>query len=121
MKTPSNARPLNRLPSSHRSRLPRLLAVALSLAGLTGVQATSRIFTYSYEPEAMPKGAREFEQWITLRAGRTDAVGKDRYVRWDIREEFEYGVTDWYTAALNPRRRSRAAGPGRGGTDDRPR
>lgn len=80
--------------------LPRLTGLTVAAACLLSAHATNRIFTYSYEPETMPKGAREFEQWVTARAGRTSKAGKDHYVRWDIREEFEYGVTDWYTAAL---------------------
>jgi hypothetical protein len=62
--------------------------------------ATGRYFTYTYEPETMPAGAAEFEQWITLRTQRTDDVGQRNYNRWEIREEFEYGVTDNYTVAL---------------------
>lgn len=62
--------------------------------------ATERYFTYTYEPEVFPKGAAEFEQWITLRTQRNDAVGQHNYNRWDLREEFEYGVTDNYTASL---------------------
>ncbi len=73
-----------------------ILAVALCL----NAQANERLFTYSYEPETMPAGAMEFEQWITLRAGRNSAVGQENYNRWDLREELEYGVTDNYTVSL---------------------
>jgi hypothetical protein len=38
----------------------------------------------------------EFEQWATLRAGKEDGV----YSRWDLRSEFEYGLTDNLTSAL---------------------
>lgn len=62
--------------------------------------ATGRVFTYTYEPETMPKGATEYEQWITLRTQRSAATGKDNYNRWDLRSEFEYGVTDLYTLGL---------------------
>ena len=82
------------------SRPTRWLGLLLAAGCLLPAQANNRIFTYSYEPEVMPKGAREFEQWVTLRAIRSPNVGKDRYVRWELREEFEYGVTDWYTAAI---------------------
>lgn len=74
--------------------------VAAAAWAVPTANGTSRIFTYTYEPETMPKGAKEFEQWITARIGRARATGKENYVRWDIREEFELGVTDWYTAAL---------------------
>ncbi len=71
------------------------------VAGLVcDTSANSRSFTYSYEPETMPAGAAEFEQWVTLRTQRSDKVGQDNYNRWEIREEFEYGVTDRYTLSL---------------------
>lgn len=69
-------------------------------AGLLPAHATDRLFTYTYEPETMPEGAMEFEQWITSRAGRNSTVGQDKYHRWDLREELEYGVTDNYTVSL---------------------
>ena len=79
----------------------RLLAVLIaSGAGLLSAHATDRLFTYTYEPETMPQGAMEFEQWITSRFGRTESVGQDKYHRWDLREELEYGVTDNYTVSL---------------------
>jgi len=84
-----------------RSVASKTLAVTLGiLACLQSGSADDRLFTYSYEPETMPQGAMEFEQWVTLRAGKGDQIGKDNYNRWDIREEFEYGVTDQYTVAL---------------------
>jgi len=76
---------------------------ALLLAGALGAgvaEATDRVFTYTYEPETLPKGAWEFEQWVTWRGGRNKAVGQDDYSRWQFREEIEYGVTDNYQLAL---------------------
>lgn len=77
------------------------------LAGLvTGLVVTGpaladeRRFTYVYEPETLPAGALEFENWVTLRTQRNKAVGKDNFNRWDLRQEVEYGVTDRYTVAL---------------------
>src|SRR5262249_19627118 len=64
------------------------------------VWATDRLFTYTYEPETMPAGEFEFEQWITLRSQRTAKVDQEDYNLWELREEFEYGVTDNYTLAL---------------------
>jgi hypothetical protein len=58
--------------------------------------ATERHFTFTYEPETMPQGVLEFEQWVTLNAGRSAAVGQSDYYQWALREEFEYGVTDNY-------------------------
>src|SRR5260221_14100856 len=63
-------------------------------------RATERYFGYTYEPETMPKGAMEYEQWVTLRAGRNTTVGQQNYNKWEIREELEYGVSDRYTVAL---------------------
>ncbi len=64
------------------------------------VFASERLFTYTYEPETMPQGAFEFEQWTTGSGPRTKAVGQEGYNRWDFRQEFEYGVNDNYTVAL---------------------
>jgi len=64
--------------------------------------ATERRFTYSYETGTMPRGAMEFEQWVTLGTQRTGGgqVQQQNYNRWEIREELEYGVTDNYTVGL---------------------
>jgi hypothetical protein len=63
-------------------------------------RADERRFTYVYEPETLPAGSLEFENWVTLRAGRNGAVGQDNYNRWELRQEVEYSFTDWYTASL---------------------
>jgi len=76
------------------------LSILAGAASLQTAAATERIFTYSYEPETMPQGAMEFEQWVTLRTQRTKAVGQQNFNRWELREEFEYGVTDNYTVSL---------------------
>lgn len=62
--------------------------------------ADNRIFTYVYEPETEPRGDWEYEQSVTLRAGRSAAVGQQDYQRWQFSEEVEHGVTDRYTVAL---------------------
>jgi hypothetical protein len=62
--------------------------------------ATERYFTYTYEPESMPQGVLEYEQWITLRAGRNATVGQEQFNLWEFRHELEYGVTDNYTLSL---------------------
>lgn len=77
-----------------------LAGLIASGASLSSSHATDRLFTYTYEPETMPAGGMEFEQWITSRSGRTASVGEDKYSRWDFREELEYGVTDNYTVSL---------------------
>lgn len=78
---------------------PVLLACGWCAAA---AHATERRFTYTYEPETLPQGATEFEQWITLGTQRTSGgtVQQQNYNQWQIREELEYGVTDDYTLGL---------------------
>src|SRR5215471_12912908 len=80
------------------------LLTGLILTGLcVGVgRADERRFTYTYEPELLPKGAMEFEQWITLRTQRTSGadVKQGNYNLWELREELEFGVTDNYSVSL---------------------
>jgi hypothetical protein len=84
------------------NRTKTYLSLLSTVAALHTAMGTERIFTYSYEPETMPQGALEFEQWVTLRTQRTKRgdVKKQNFNRWDIREELEYGVTDNYTVGL---------------------
>ncbi|MDB6122460.1 MAG: hypothetical protein JWQ71_1453 [Pedosphaera sp.] len=70
-----------------------------SLAALTA-SANDRRFTYTYEPETMPKGSWEFEQWVTSRIGRNATVGQEGFQKWELRHSLEYGVTDNYTVEL---------------------
>jgi hypothetical protein len=83
-------------------KLPAASLAVAALLSLTSLatHANERVFTYSYEPETMPKGSMEFEQWVTLRTQRTKDVGQDNYNRWELRSEFEYGVTDNYTLSF---------------------
>ncbi len=76
-----------------------LTTLTCTLLATAAATATERLFTYTYEPETLPKGAWEAEQWVTLRAGRNATVGKEDYMRWQFREEIEYGVTDRYQVA----------------------
>lgn len=77
-----------------------LAGLIASGATLLPAHATDRLFTYTYEPETMPKGAAEFEQWVTWSGGRTIDVDQKKYSRWNLREELEYGVTDNYTVSF---------------------
>lgn len=72
----------------------------LGLATLLTARSDTRRFTYSYEPETLPQGGMEFEQWVTLRTQRNDTVGQENYNLWEIRSEFEYGVSDRYSVSL---------------------
>lgn len=83
-------------------RFVRTIVLGLLAGSLSAIplKADERRFTYVYEPETLPEGAFEFEKWVTLRTGRSKEVGQENFNRWDLRQELEYGVTDWYTAAL---------------------
>jgi hypothetical protein len=59
-------------------------------------RADERLFTYTYQAEVLPKGAMEFEQWITNRNGHANGV----FSSFDLRQEFETGLTDRLTTAL---------------------
>jgi hypothetical protein len=63
-------------------------------------RADERRFTYVYEPETLPAGAMEFENWVTLRSQKSAAAGAENFNRWDLRQELEYGVSDRYTVSL---------------------
>ena len=69
---------------------------------VTSAEADERRFTYAYEPETLPQGGAEFEQWVTLRTQRTSGgeVKQGNYNLWELREELEYGVTDSYSVSL---------------------
>lgn len=81
----------------------KLFAVGIALAAFASAaaRADDRLFTYTYEPETAPQGMFEFEQRITSRVGRNDAVRQRDFHRLELREEFEYGVTDNYTVSLS--------------------
>src|SRR5947207_10453981 len=78
---------------SHCPRRGALAAAALLSTVL--LRADERLFGYIQEAEVLPKGGREFEQWLTHRRGRTAGV----FAAWDFREELEYGITDRATVA----------------------
>jgi len=77
-----------------------LLLGACTVMLATSSRADQRLFTYTYEPETMPKGSFEAEQWVTLRAGRNSTVGQEDHYKLEFREEFEYSFTDNYVASL---------------------
>src|SRR5436305_10737119 len=103
-------------PTQTGKRKGALLALALVL-GTTAGWADERRFAYTYEPETMPRGGMEFEQWVTLRSQRTRAVGQENFNRWEIREAFEYGVTDNYTVELYINSKSESFRDPTSGTD----
>src|ERR1041384_6478799 len=83
-------------------RTKTLLATLLAGIAVINANADERRFTYTYEPEVLPKGGLEFEQWLTLRSQKTSAgeIGQENFNRFDFREELEYGVTDRYSVSL---------------------
>jgi hypothetical protein len=72
------------------------LGVASLLTAFLAAQADERLFTYTYEAEVLPKGAVEFEQWLTHRHGKQDGV----FAAWDFREELEFGLSEKLTSAV---------------------
>jgi hypothetical protein len=72
-----------------------LLAVALLPAA--PLHASERPFTFVYEATTMPKGAREYETWVTWKTHKESDPDFDRF---DFRHEFEFGVTDRFQLAL---------------------
>lgn len=78
----------NRFPNPCRGALSSLCVLA---ALANSAEAGSRRFTYSYETTTMSKGAMELESWVTW---KTDKASDPDFERFDIRHEFEYGVTD---------------------------
>jgi len=84
-------------------KLKNKILIGIAASSLcAGAAADQRRFTYTYEPELLPQGAVEFEQWITLRTQRTSGgdVKQQNFNRWELREELEYGVTDNYSVSL---------------------
>lgn len=69
------------------SRLIKTALAAFMAAAAAVSHADDRRFTYSYETTTSPKGAWEYEQWLTWK-GRSDG---DTF---DFRHELEYGITD---------------------------
>lgn len=68
-----------------------LLSAMTVLALCSSAQAGDRHFTYSYETTTMAAGAMELETWMTWKSQQADDPGTDSF---DLRHEFEYGVTD---------------------------
>jgi hypothetical protein len=77
-----------------------LLALLAGWLSTPPLRADERRFTYVYEPETQPAGALEFENWVTLDAGRSAETGQQNYNLWELRQELEYGVSDRYTLGL---------------------
>lgn len=87
-----------------RGARARLLAASgCMMAGLCCAQsalADERFFTYIQEADVLPKGGMEFEQWITYRRGHPGGDRAYDQSLWDLREEFEYGITERLSGAV---------------------
>src|SRR5204863_9198625 len=77
---------LERIQASMDNRRLWVAALVGSALSWQTAVASERLFTYTYEPETLPKGTTEFEQWVTLRSGRDEKVGQEDYTRWELRE-----------------------------------
>ena len=75
--------------------LATFIGVALFCIGGVAL-ADEQIFGYLYTPETLPKGAFEFEQWITANFEQSQGD----YLNLPMRSEFEYGVTDNFQASI---------------------
>lgn len=76
----------------------KLWVCATLLSGLvsTAANADEGLFGYVKGAEPLPKGAWDFEQWVTVRSDK----GQGSYTAWDTKTEVEYGVTDKFAASL---------------------
>src|SRR5689334_24469727 len=75
-------------------------AAAATYGTLLTARADERFFGYVYEADVLPKGAWEFEQWITYRKGFPGGDRSYSQHLWDFREEIEYGLTERLSAAM---------------------
>ena len=69
---------------------------AFFLLALPAAHAEESQFAYVYTTDLLPKGAKEIEQWLTWRHGRSQGD----FDVWEGRTEFELGVTDKFQAAI---------------------
>jgi hypothetical protein len=68
-----------------------MLGLGAWLLIVASAEANSRRFGYSYETTTIAKGGLELESWLTWKT----QVGEEPGVQdFDLRHEFEYGVTD---------------------------
>jgi hypothetical protein len=80
------------------------LTTAADLALPRRAQASEPVFADTYLTDIVPKGSREFEQWLVHKNGKANG----EYSEWYTRTEFEFGLTDRFQLAayLNARRQN---------------
>ncbi len=76
---------------SYRASVLSVIASVVIAMFTEPADASNRRFTYVYEATTMPKGAVEYEQWITWKTAKESNKGFDRF---DFRHELEMGITD---------------------------
>jgi len=77
--------------------LSSAILLALAVFGLAGTaRGDEALFGYLYTTDTMPADHWEYEQWNTAREGKA----RGNYFAFDLRNEFEYGVTDRFSASL---------------------
>lgn len=68
-----------------------LLTIILFMSIATQGRADQRLFTFTYEATTQPKGAGEYEQWVTWKTNKGNDASFDRI---EFRHELEFGLTD---------------------------
>lgn len=106
-----------RMAAARGARTGRILAFGFALACTFllpshPANANERHFTFTYETAVLPVGAREIEIWVTPRIGR-----EEFYSRFDVRTEFEVGLTDRLQTALYLNGKSVSQETADGGTE----
>ncbi len=90
-------RTLSSMTRRTRKTASLLLAVFAFCLIANQASAGTRNFTYVYETTTQPKGAWEYEQWVTW---KTDKDSDPEYDRIEFRHELEFGVTDKFQLGL---------------------
>ena len=75
------------------------LLLGCTLLGPGTGLADERFFTYIQDADVLPRGAWEFEQWVTYGKGFPGGDHRFDQYRWDFREEVEHGFTDKLSGA----------------------
>lgn len=73
-----------------------LWLMCIGLLVFTECFGDEQLFGYVQSSEVIPKGGKQFYQWMTYREGR----GRGNFNAQDYRSEFEYGVTNRLQASL---------------------
>jgi hypothetical protein len=80
------------------------LTTVADLASPRLARASEPVFADTYLTDIVPKGGREFEQWLVHKNGKANG----EYSEWYTRTEFEFGLTDRFQLAayLNARKQN---------------